>query len=286
MANLEKPWPRPRATRNRIESGIYRIQSYFSRMKHIENTPPPLRGWFPRFCTTIGWKFAGSAEAREPLGQAQWRTVTETSPGTMPTPSFFAIIPAAGHSRRMGQPKLLLPWRGTTVIAHLVGELRAAGIPRVFVVLRSDDEALYSAVVAANAVPLQPPTDPPDMRSSVEYGLNIAAKDLANPTDGGWLLVPADHPIVSRTTVTALQRAWQPEVRQILIPTFDGQRGHPTLFSCDFSREVAAIPADCGLNWLVRQNANSIREVPVTDSGVLVDLDTPEDYQALLKRPE
>ncbi len=184
----------------------------------------------------------------------------------------------------MGQPKLLLPWRGSTVIAHLVGELRAAGVTEVFVVLRSSDEALHAAVVAAHAIPVQPPSDPPDMRTSVEYGLKIAGTQADDLTGRGWLLIPADHPIVSRTTVSALQASFRPGIRQILIPTYAGQRGHPTLFSSDFAAEVGSIPADCGLNWLVRKNAAAIQEVPVADSGVIIDLDTPEDYQALLNR--
>ncbi len=196
----------------------------------------------------------------------------------------FAIIPAAGHSRRMGRPKLLLPWQGTTVISHLVGELRAAGVTQIYVVLRANDATLRDAVVAANAVPVQPLIDPPDMRTSVEYGLKFAAEDPNHLKGSGWLLIPADHPIVSRTTVTELQSVWQPDRRQILIPTYAGQRGHPTLFSSEFASEVATIPPDCGLNWLVRQNAAVIREVPVGDSGVIVDLDTPEDYDALLRR--
>lgn len=199
--------------------------------------------------------------------------------------NLFAIIPAAGHSRRMGRPKLLLPWRGTTVIAHLVSELQAAGVTRIYVVLRANDEALYSAVGAANAIPVQPLIDPPDMRTSVEHGLKFAAEEPESSAGAGWLLIPADHPIVSRTTVIELQANWQPDQRQILIPTYQGRRGHPTLFSSHFASEVPTIPADCGLNWLVRQNESVIREVPVTDSGVIVDLDTPEDYESLLRRP-
>lgn len=205
-------------------------------------------------------------------------------------PSLLAIIPAAGLSRRMGQPKLLLPWRSSTVIAHLVGELRAAGLSQILVVIRTSDIALASTVESTGATVVRPPNDPPDMRSSVEFGLQAAFKTLATPhaslSETGWLLIPADHPIVSRSTVDALRAAWQPGARQILIPTYSGKRGHPTLFSADFAAEVRQIPPDCGLNWLVKQNSQSIREVPVTDPGVIIDLDTPEDYQALIDRAD
>ena len=209
----------------------------------------------------------------------------------MATPNLMAIIPAAGLSRRMGQPKLLLPWRGATVISHLVEELKAAGINQIFVVVRSNDSALTAAVTDAGATAVHPETDPPDMRASVEFGLRIAygpAQATQSAADdllrSGWLLIPADHPIVSRGTVAALQTYWIAGRRQIIVPTFDGRRGHPTLFSSDFVREVFQIPHDCGLNWLVKHNAQFIREVPVADPGVVTDLDTKEDYEALLKR--
>ncbi len=206
--------------------------------------------------------------------------------------SLVAIIPAAGLSRRMGEPKLLLPWRGSTVIAHLVGELRAAGVSQIFVVIRSNDAALQMAVISSGATPVVPPIDPPDMRSSVEFGLQAACGhshgSKPHPDDTwastAWLLIPADHPLASRSTVDALRAAWEPGRRQILIPTYGGKRGHPTLFSWDFAQEVSRIPPDCGLNWLVKENSSSIGEVPVNDPGAIIDLDTPEDYQALLDR--
>jgi molybdenum cofactor cytidylyltransferase len=206
-------------------------------------------------------------------------------------PDLIAIVPAAGHSRRMGQPKLLLPWRGTTVIAHLVQELRAAGVAHVFVVLRADDAALNDAVIQSGATPVMPPREPPDMRTSVEYGLQAASvrtsSSISNSngtTDRDWLLIPADHPIVSRTTVATLLQAWTPKEGRILIPTYNGKRGHPTLFSAKYASEVSRIPPDCGLNWLVQAHSDSIQEVPVADPGVIIDLDTPEDYEVLLRQ--
>lgn len=194
----------------------------------------------------------------------------------------------------MGQPKLLLPWRGSTVIAHLVGELRAAGLSQILVIVRATDVTLALAVESTGATLVRPAVDPPEMRSSVEFGLQAAFGTLdksnaaadTSSLSTGWLLIPADHPIVSRSTVDALRAAWQPGARQILIPTYSGKRGHPTLFSADFAAEVPQIPSDCGLNWLVKQNSHSIREVPVTDPGVIIDLDTPDDYQALLMRDQ
>lgn len=201
----------------------------------------------------------------------------------MSHPKLVAIIPAAGLSRRMGKPKLLLPWRGSTVIANLIGELRTVGILNMFVVIRAGDQALQAAVQSAGGTTVCPVIDPPDMRTSVEHGLRAAWGHAGDQTNfDGWLLIPADHPIVSASTIESLIVTWGPSQRQILIPTFHGKRGHPTLLSRDFASEVASIPPDCGLNWLIRNHGDCVREVPVLDPGVTMDLDTPEDYQRLL----
>src|SRR5260370_3045670 len=83
----------------------------------------------------------------------------------------FAIVPAAGHSRRMGRPKLLLPLGASTVIARMLAVLARPEIEATLVVVRPGDEPLRAAVAACGAIPLQPAVPPPEMRDSVEYAL-------------------------------------------------------------------------------------------------------------------
>ena len=83
----------------------------------------------------------------------------------------FALIPAAGRSRRMGTSKLLLPWQGTTVIEHLIGTLTRPGIAAVVIVVRPDDHALQETVQRTHAIIIIPDHEPPEMRDSVEIGL-------------------------------------------------------------------------------------------------------------------
>ena len=176
----------------------------------------------------------------------------------------------------MGRPKLLLPFGTTTVIESLLAEIGRAQIQTVVIVLRKEDLALSSVVSNLDVTVIAPEVDPPDMKTSVSIGLEWLSP-RCDPA-GGWLLIPADHPLVSAATISALQAKWEPGRSQILIPTFDGKRGHPTVFSWDLAREIPRIPADRGLNWLVREFPHRIREVPVPDPGVTIDLDTPEDY--------
>src|SRR5262245_27654318 len=109
----------------------------------------------------------------------------------------FAIVPAAGASRRMGRPKLLLPVGDNTVIARLLAVLVPPDIERAVVVVHPDDEPLREAVAAAGAVPLQPAVAPPEMRDSVQAALRFIEEQYRPEPHDGWLLSPADHPLLA-----------------------------------------------------------------------------------------
>jgi molybdenum cofactor cytidylyltransferase len=192
-------------------------------------------------------------------------------------PQFAAVIPAAGFSRRMGRPKLLLPWGNSTIIETLVDALHRADITSIVIVFRKSDLALESVVRRLNVTCVQPELDPPDMRSSVEHGLSHLAQHWNQP--GGWFLIPADHPLVATETIQQLTSAIGKDGPEILIPTWQNHRGHPTLFSWNLAPAVAGIPEDRGVNWLVQANQHVVREIPVSDPGITADLDTPEDYE-------
>lgn len=201
----------------------------------------------------------------------------------MPPRRLFAIIPAAGHSRRMGRAKLLLPLGSGTVIGRLLSVLKRPEISDTLVVLRAADEPLRAAVVAGGARPIQPEVDPPDMRQSVAAALTDLAHTDRPEDDDGWLLVPADHPLLDPRVMDQLLARWQDEACRMLVPTHAGRRGHPTLFRWSFAREVAGLPANAGLNRLLQQHAACITELPVDSPSVITDLDTPEDYERLLQ---
>ncbi len=182
----------------------------------------------------------------------------------------------------MGAPKLLLPLGGRSVIARLLEALRQTGIADVLVVVRSDDDALAAEVRRAGATLVQPELPPADMRSSVELALREIQQHYAPEPEEGWLLIPADHPVVDASLIEALIARWQEETNPILIPTFEGKRGHPAFFRWNLVEQTFALPADAGLNRLVRDHADEVLEVPVATPSILTDLDTPEDYERLL----
>lgn len=185
----------------------------------------------------------------------------------------------------MGRPKLLLPYRGTTVLGRLMESLRSPRIAACCVVVRSNDEELKVEAERHGAWVIQPVVDPPEMRTSVEIALEEIGRRY-QPTDSdAWLLIPADHPLLSSDLLRELLAVWDEQRPEILVPSYRGRRGHPTLFRWSTVAAIRGIPADQGLNWLLRQEPERVVEWPCDFPEATFDLDTPEDYERLRNSP-
>lgn len=194
------------------------------------------------------------------------------------TRRLFALIPAAGRSRRMETSKLLLPWQGTTVIEHLIATLTRPDITAVVIVIRPDDVALQAVVQRTSVLAVIPDHEPPDMRDSVEIGLRAIRQRFTPTDDEGWLLIPADHPLLKAEVLDGLLKLWSMRDCEALMPTFNHKRGHPTLLNWSLAARVEQLPRDVGVNALLRSPATRVNEWPTGCESVLADLDTPEDY--------
>lgn len=199
----------------------------------------------------------------------------------VPAPRVFAVVPAAGHSRRMGHPKLLLSLRGELVISRLLKVLRQPPVEDVAVVVRRSDTELAAAVDGAGGTAVFPETDPPDMRTSVVEGLRALNARYSPAANDVWLLVPADHPLIEPAVLPELLRAWSTLQPDILLPTYHGRRGHPALFCWGLVTQINALPPDRGLNALRELPGIRVVEHETTCPGVTLDLDTPEDWERL-----
>jgi molybdenum cofactor cytidylyltransferase len=188
----------------------------------------------------------------------------------------FAVVPAAGRSTRMGRPKLLLSLGDRTVLERLLVALRDGGVEHTIVVIGPDTPELVPLATAAGATPhmLSEPT--PDMRTTVDRGLRWLEEHFRPRPDDGWLLAPGDHPAIRADTVRAVLAA---ERRSIVVPVYDGRRGHPTAIAWRHVPAIRALPADVGINSFLRQE--EVFELSVDDPGILMDLDTPEQYARL-----
>lgn len=196
----------------------------------------------------------------------------------------FAVIPAAGESRRMGRAKLLLPLGGRSVIARLLDALSQPRIAARIVVVRPGDDVLRTEAESAGATVVVPSSPPPDMRASVAHALDDISRRLSPTDNDSWLLVPADHPVLEDQVVRSIAETWLSGNAKILVPTCNGRRGHPTLFRWELARDVPEIPEDRGLDWLLDKYAGQVEKFEIADESILCDLDTPEDYERLQQR--
>lgn len=191
-----------------------------------------------------------------------------------------SIVPAAGRSERMGQPKLILAIAGQTVIARLVQTLRQGGAEPVVVVTPPREAPgaglLIDEADRAGALVVVAESRPPEMRVSFELGLAHLERS-AHPSV--ILLCPADSPGITPSVVAQLVEQAQKVPEAILIPTFQGRRGHPIVLPWGMALKSRELPRGAGLNSLVALHAAEVVEVEVAEPGVLDDLDTPEDYQ-------
>jgi molybdenum cofactor cytidylyltransferase len=186
----------------------------------------------------------------------------------------WAIILAAGESRRMGTQKLLLPYGEATVIETIVAKALDAGLEKVLVVLGADRDAVR-ARLAKCPVDFVVNTDfRRGMLSSVQAGFAALPAEAAAA-----VIMLGDQPAVPAPAIPAVVRAARASGRGIVIPTCGGRRGHPVLISTRYAAAVAALDPAIGLRQLQLDHPGDVLEVEVGDPAILRDLDTPEDYR-------
>ncbi len=189
----------------------------------------------------------------------------------------FAVLPAAGHSRRMGRPKLLLPWGTGTLIEHVLRQYLALPLEAVVVVVRPGDEALARRVRAAGALVCQPPQCPGEMKESVQWGLRYLQQHYAPGPEDLWLLSPCDMPGITAELIARVASYYRPEVPEVVLPICGKRRGHPVVLPWQAAAEVFRLGAGEGINALVACWPQCL--VPVAAGGAFCDVDTPEAYR-------
>jgi molybdenum cofactor cytidylyltransferase len=183
-----------------------------------------------------------------------------------------AVVAAAGLSRRMGREKVLLRFGDRTVLERVLFTLEAASIGERVVVVRSDLPQVAETARRLGARVVVNPRPEEEMLLSIRMGIAELSPDI-----DAFFVWPADHPAVRGQTLTEL--AQSAGRHRVVLPVHAGRRGHPALVGADLVADIAAIPAGEGLHHLWRARPDVLSEVAVDDSGVLIDLDTPEDYE-------
>ncbi len=192
-----------------------------------------------------------------------------------------AMILAAGESRRMGSPKALLPFpepdnTQNTFLGHLLQVFGATPASPIVVVLGHHAETLRRQFDFSNARVVVNKNYRDGMLSSILAGLEALSGE---PVEGA-LVCPVDHPDVSPAVVETLIARFERERPPVILPTFEGRRGHPVLFSSAVFSELHAAPKEVGARRVVWDHQEDLLEVEVSHGGVAIDIDTPGDYRA------
>ncbi len=185
-----------------------------------------------------------------------------------------AILLAGGESRRMGVCKQTLPLGGKPVIVHCVDALTDAGILGITVVVGKYGSTIRQALgnmkvdVVENVIPNA------DMADSVRAGLAVMNHDPA-----GVMICLSDHPLVKSGTIEELLEIHRISPEQILIPVCQARNGHPVIFPTGL---LQRIHHGGTLRDIIQANTGRVRRIPVDDDGVIMDMDTQDDYQTIM----
>jgi len=185
----------------------------------------------------------------------------------------WAVILAAGESRRMGTQKLLLPFGETTVVGAVVATALTSRVDRVLAVLGADRDAVRQKLEPLGIDFVVNENFAEGMLSSVQAGFRALPADAEAA-----IVMLGDQPFLPASVVDAVVEAYRRYGKGIVVPAFQGRRGHPVLISQKYRDEVLALDPTDGLRRLMHAHPEDIFEAEVEDANILRDMDVPEDY--------
>ncbi len=193
------------------------------------------------------------------------------------------LVLAAGGSRRMGRPKMLLPLPGGTVLATVVSRLLAAPVDRIVVVLGHEAAAIRARAGLPDDTRVMV-LDNPDWHLGLSSSLKRSL--LACPEADALVVALGDQPAVDADVVRRLVEAWRQGAR-LAVPVraepggpAASRAGHPVLFDRSFRDELLALTGDVGAREVLRRHWEEAVQI---DAPSPTDLDTEEDYRAFLE---
>lgn len=186
-----------------------------------------------------------------------------------------ALILAAGESRRMGQPKMLLTWGQTTVLGHVIATFQQAGIRDIVVVVGGAREQVEEIVNQHGAQSVYNAEHAKgEMLLSLQCGIEAQA-----PQTQATLIALGDQPQIQEGTVRLICERFQNTKSRLIVPSFEMRRGHPWLVDRSLWTEILEMRPQQSPRDFLHGHAQEIDYVQVQTSSILADIDTLEDYQ-------
>ncbi len=193
-----------------------------------------------------------------------------------------AVVLAAGMSSRMGSPKMILPWNGSTIVARVVRALRDGGAASITVVTGSQRERVEAAL-EGEPVSFAYNEDYAngEMLDSIQTGLRA----LPAQVDAA-LIALGDQPQIQAATVRQVLESYAQSSSKLVAPSYQMRRGHPWLVERELWGEILNLRHPLTLRDFMEAHAGDIRYLIVDTPTILQDVDTPEDYRRFRKQRE
>jgi molybdenum cofactor cytidylyltransferase len=184
-----------------------------------------------------------------------------------------AILLAAGESNRMGQPKQLMPFGQSTIVERTIDHLLNSAVSETIVVLGYREEEIRKTIVGK---PVKIAINP-DYRQGMSASIIAGLKQI-DKRARAVLIALGDQPFVDSQTISSLVEAFIANNRGIIIPVYQGRRGNPVIFAIKYKGELLNLKGDVGGREIIKRHPDDVLEVAVNCEGVLLDIDTMENY--------
>jgi molybdenum cofactor cytidylyltransferase len=190
----------------------------------------------------------------------------------------WAIILAAGESKRMGFPKMLLDFDGKTMLERVIENVTASEIINILLVLGAEKDKLLQIVSKYPVKYCYNENYAEGMFSSVKCGVRNLPSDYEAA-----IIFQGDQPFITPDVSGIVINAYRSTGKGIVIPTSGGKRGHPLLVDSKYRHEIELIDPTQGLRSLAHRFSDDVTEVETHNSGILKDFDTYTDYAEIFK---
>jgi len=186
-----------------------------------------------------------------------------------------AIILAAGESKRMGQPKMVLPWGTTTVLGQVISTFRMAGVDDIVVVVGGAHEKVEKIVLQNGARSVfNTEFANGEMLPSLQCGIRAQS-----PQAQATLVGLGDQPQVQEGTVRLIRETFELTTSHLIVPSFQMRRGHPWLVHRSLWDELLGMQHPQSPREFLNKHAEEIQYIEVQTPSILADLDTMEEYR-------
>jgi molybdenum cofactor cytidylyltransferase len=191
-----------------------------------------------------------------------------------------AIIVAAGQSRRMGSPKMLLPWGNVTVIEHIIAVFSKAGVEDILVITGGAHEQVEAVVTKCKIeYPVRSVYNQKHMEGDMLSSIQCGLEQLTDKNISAVMIGLGDQPQVQEGSVRLLREAFLQAKSPLVVPSFQMRRGHPWLMARSLWKEILEMSSSQTPRDFLNSHSLDIQYVNVDTPSILADLDTPEEYR-------